>query len=403
MLILNNNIMSNLRSLFYQHCAQTSPTPLELEIIKAEGIYLTDSANKKYMDLISGISVSNVGHCHPKVVEAIKSQAEKYMHLMVYGEYIYSPQVKLAEKLANILPSHLNTTYFVNSGSEAIEGAIKVARKYTDRSQLLSCVNAYHGSTLGALSIMGNEEYKKHFAPLIPDTKLIRFGEIEDLCLISNQTAAIVIEAVQAEAGIRQAVPEYWQNLQQKCKETGTLIICDEIQTGFGRTGKMFGFEFAGFNPDIITIAKGFGGGMPIGAFISSQEIMASLSTNPILGHISTFGGNPVTTAAALATIEVIEEENLINNLFEKSELFKKHLKNAPNVRDFRQAGLMMALEFDSFDVNKKIIDVCLNKGIITDWFLFDSKSMRIAPPLTIGEDEINKACEIIFDVLKNL
>lgn len=395
--------MSNLRTLFYQHCAQTSPTPLELEIIKAEGIYLTDSANNKYMDLISGISVSNVGHCHPKVIEAVKNQTEKFMHLMVYGEYIYSPQVKLATKLASILPSHLNTSYFVNSGSEAIEGAIKVARKFTGRSELISCVNAYHGSTLGALSIMGNVNYKKHFAPLIPDTKLIRHGEIEDLSFISNKTAAIVVEAIQAEAGIRFAQSEYWQKLQEKCKETGTLIICDEIQTGFGRTGKMFGFEFAGFTPDIITIAKGFGGGMPIGAFISSNEIMASLTTNPILGHISTFGGHPVTTAAALATIGVIEEENIISNIPEKAELFKVHLKNAPKVLEFRQAGLMMALEFDSFEMNKKIIDICLSKGIITDWFLFDSKSMRIAPPLTISKDEINKACNIIFDVLKNL
>lgn len=395
--------MSNLRTLFYQHCAQTSPTPLELEIIKAEGIYLTDSANHKYMDLISGISVSNVGHCHPKVVEAVRNQTEKFMHLMVYGEYIYSPQVKLATKLASILPSHLNTSYFVNSGSEAIEGAIKVARKFTGRSELISCVNAYHGSTLGALSIMGNVDYKKYFAPLIPDTKLIRHGEIEDLSFISNKTAAIVVEAIQAEAGIRFAQSEYWQKLQEKCKETGTLIICDEIQTGFGRTGKMFGFEFAGFTPDIITIAKGFGGGMPIGAFISSNEIMASLTTNPILGHISTFGGHPVTTAAALATIGVIEEENIISNIPEKAELFKVHLKNAPKVLEFRQAGLMMALEFDSFEMNKKIIDICLSKGIITDWFLFDSKSMRIAPPLTISKDEINKACDIIFDVLKNL
>lgn len=395
--------MSNLRTLFYRYCAQTSPTPIELEIIKAEGIYLTDSANKKYMDLISGISVSNVGHCHPKVVEAIKNQAEKYMHLMVYGEYIYAPQVKLAEKLATILPSHLNTTYFVNSGSEAIEGAIKVARKYTQRSELISCVNAYHGSTLGALSIMGNIDYKQHFTPLIPDTKSIRFGNKEDLSLISNKTAAIVIEAIQAEAGIRIAGNEYWQMLQQRCKETNTLIICDEIQTGFGRTGKMFGFEYAGFSPDIITIAKGFGGGMPIGAFISSNEIMSSITNNPILGHISTFGGHPVTTAAALATIEVIEEENLLQNIPEKAEIFRKLISDAPNVLDFRQAGLMMALEFESFDINKKIIDTCLNKGIITDWFLFDAKSMRIAPPLTISTEEINLACDVILDVLKNL
>ncbi len=395
--------MSNLRSLFYQHCAQTSPTPLELEIIKAEGVYLFDQNHKKYIDLISGISVSNVGHCHPKVVKAIHEQVDKYMHLMVYGEYIYSPQVKLAKKLSSILPSHLNTTYFVNSGSEAIEGAIKLARKHTQRSELISCNNAYHGSTLGALSIMGNEEYKNSFQPLIPSTKLIRFGEIEDISLITKHTAAIVIESVQAEAGIRQAKPEFWQKLQQKCAETGTLIICDEIQTGIGRTGKMFGFQYANFSPDIITLAKGFGGGLPIGAFVTSSKIMSSFTNNPILGHISTFGGNPVTTVAALATLEVIEEENILPSIPQKADLFKKYLEKAPHVIDFRQAGLFMALEFDSFETNKKIIDICLSKGLITDWFLFDSKSMRIAPPLTISIEEIEISCKIIMDVLKNL
>ncbi len=395
--------MSSMRNLFLEHCAQTSPTPLAIEIVRASGVNLFDVDGKSYLDLISGISVSNVGHCHPKVVKAVQKQAETFMHLMVYGEYVQSPQVKLAEKLASLLPEHLSCTYFTNSGSEAIEGAIKIARKFSGESEILSCYNSYHGSTLGALSILGDDDYRSHFEPLLPETKRIRFGNFEDLSFISHKTAAIVIEAIQAEAGIFEASTEYWTALQKKCKETGTLIVCDEIQTGFGRTGMMFGFQKIGLKPDIITLAKGFGGGMPIGAFVSSKEIMQSFTENPILGHITTFGGHPVSCAAALASIEVIEDEKLVEGVSEKSEMFKQLLYHPCLMKDFRQQGLMMAIEFENFEINKKIIDLCMADGIITDWFLFNSKSMRIAPPLVITKDEIEKACIVINRILKQL
>lgn len=395
--------MSSMRKLFFEHCAQTSPAPLAVEIVRASGVNLYDVDGKSYMDLISGISVSNVGHCHPRVVKAVQQQSETFMHLMVYGEYVQSPQVKLAEKLASLLPEQLSCTYFTNSGSEAIEGAIKLARKFSGKSEILSCYNSYHGSTLGALSILGDDDYRSHFEPLLPDTRRIRYGNFEDLSFITPNTAVIVIEAIQAEAGIFEASTEYWTALQNKCKETGTLIICDEIQTGFGRTGKMFGFQKVGLQPDIITLAKGFGGGMPIGAFVSSKEIMQSFTENPILGHITTFGGHPVSCAAALASIEVIEDENLVEKVTEKSEMFKQLLYHPRLMKDFRQQGLMMAIEFENFDINKKIIDLCMAYGIITDWFLFNSKSMRIAPPLVITLDEIEKSCSIINGVLKKL
>lgn len=395
--------MSSTRHLFFEHCAQTSPMPLAIEINRAKGLHLFDVNGKSYLDLISGISVSNVGHCHPKVVAAVQKQAETFMHLMVYGEYIQSPQVKLAEKLASLLPENLSCTYFTNSGSEAIEGAIKLARKYSQKSEIISCHNSYHGSTLGALSIIGDDEYRSHFEPLLPNTKRIRHGSMEDLSLITHKTAAVVIEAIQAEAGILSASKEYWKALQQKCKETQTLIVCDEIQTGFGRTGTMFGFQNVGLLPDIITIAKGFGGGMPIGAFISSKEIMQTFSIYPILGHMTTFGGHPVCCAAALATIEVIENEKLINDIPIKAEAFRALIQHPSLIKDFRQEGLMMAIEFESFEINKKIIDLCLENGIITDWFLFNSKSMRIGPPLVITMEEIEEACSVINRVLKQL
>ncbi|MDD2412573.1 MAG: aspartate aminotransferase family protein [Bacteroidales bacterium] len=395
--------MSSTRHLFFEHCAQTSPMPLTIEINRAKGLHLFDVNGKSYLDLISGIAVSNVGHCHPKVVAAVQKQAETFMHLMVYGEYVQSPQVKLAEKLASLLPQNLSCTYFTNSGSEAIEGAIKLARKYSQKSEIISCHNSYHGSTLGALSIIGDDEYRSHFEPLLPNTKRIRHGIIEDLSLITDKTAVVVIEAIQAEAGIYKASKEYWTALQQKCKETQTLIVCDEIQTGFGRTGTMFGFQNVGIQPDIITLAKGFGGGMPIGAFVSSKEIMQTFTTNPILGHMTTFGGHPVCCAAALATIEVIENEKLVNNIPFKAEAFKSLIQHPSLIKDFRQEGLMMAIEFESFEINKKIIDLCLENRIITDWFLFNSKSMRIAPPLVITIEEIEEACSVINRVLKQI
>lgn len=384
------------RQLFFNHVAQTSDAPLALEIEKAKGVFLFDTKGKKYYDLISGISVSNVGHCHPKVVEAIKQQCETYMHLMVYGEYIQSPQVQLASKLANLLPSSLNSCYLVNSGSEAVEGALKLAKRFTGRSEIISFKNAYHGSTHGSLSVMGNESFKNSFRPLLPDIKFLDYNNIEQLNNITSKTACVIAETVQGEAGIITPQNDFLIHLRKKCTEIGTLLIIDEIQTGFGRTGKFFAFENYGIIPDIITIAKGMGGGMPIGAFISSKEIMQSLTNNPILGHITTFGGHPVSCAAAIANIDVLLSEKIIDLVDSKEKLFKEKLQH-PKIKSIRGKGLLLALEFEDFAQNKKIIDTCISNGVITDWFLFADNLMRIAPPLTITEEEIIESCEIII------
>ena len=383
------------RQLFLEHIAQTSEMPMGLEIEKAEGVYLTDINGKRYLDLISGISVSNVGHRHPKVVEGIKNQLDKYMHLMVYGEYIQSPQVLLATLLTTLLPKELSSVYFTNSGSEAIEGAMKLAKRYTVRTEIISFKNAYHGSTHGSLSIMGNEEFKNAYRPLLPDTRLIRFNNIQDINQITELTACVIIETIQGEAGA--IVPEinFLKQLKKRCLETGTLLVADEIQTGFGRTGKLFAFEHFDFVPDILCLAKGMGGGMPIGAFISSGEIMHSLTNNPVLGHITTFGGHPVCCAASLATLRVLLEENLIEQVEKKESLFRKLLIH-PKIKSINGIGLLLSLEFENYEQNKSIIDRCILNGVITDWFLFNSNSMRIAPPLTITEKEIEMACDII-------
>ena len=391
--------MLSQRQLFLNHIAQTSETPLALEIEKAEGVYLVDTSGKKYLDLISGISVSNVGHRHPKVVQAIKDQVDKYMHLMVYGEYIQSPQVQLAKALAEHLPSDLSSVYFVNSGSEAIEGAMKLAKRYLGRTEIISFKNAYHGSTQGSLSIMGNEEFKNAFRPLLPDTKLICFNDMNDLKEITKRTACVVIETIQGEAGAVVPSIDYLKKLQERCKEVGALLVLDEIQCGFGRTGKLFAFEHFEILPDILCIAKGMGGGMPIGAFISSKEIMNSLTNNPILGHITTFGGHPVSCAASCASLRVLFEENLISSVGGKEQLFRKLLVHQ-KIRSINGKGLLLAVEFDSYEQNKSIIDRCIQKGVITDWFLFNSHSMRIAPPLTISEEDIHFACTIILEAI---
>jgi acetylornithine/N-succinyldiaminopimelate aminotransferase len=387
------------RQLFFNHLAQTSETPLALEIEKAKGVYLFDVDGKKYMDLISGISVSNVGHCHPKVVEAIKSQLDKYMYLMVYGEYIQSPQTQFAKALSDHLPGNLSSVYFVNSGSEAIEGAMKLAKRYTGRTEIISFENAYHGSTQGSLSIMGNEEFKNAYRPLLPDTRRIRFNNLKDLEFITENTACVFVETIQGEAGA--IVPEnnYLKMLQEKCNETGSLLVVDEIQCGFGRTGSLFAFEHYGVVPDILCLAKGMGGGMPIGAFISSKEIMEHLTNNPILGHITTFGGHPVSCSAGLATLNVLLEGKLIEVVAEKEKLFRSLLIH-PKIKSIKGKGLLLAVEFESFDQNKNIIDKCISDGLITDWFLFNSSSMRIAPPLIITMEEIKSACEIILNNL---
>ncbi len=391
--------MTTQRQLFLQHNAQTTNNPLLLEFKKASGIWIYDTNNKPFMDLISGIGVSNLGHCHPAVVKAVQQQAETYMHLMVYGEYVQTPQVQLATLLAAQLPATLDCTYFVNSGAEATEGAMKLAKRLTGRKEIISCKNAYHGSTQGALSLMSTEYFKSNYGPLLPNIKHISFNDFSDLDKITDQTAAVFIELVQGEAGIRLANPEYIKALRLKCDETGTLLIFDEIQTGYGRTGHLFCFQKYGVTPDILLLAKGIGGGMPIGAFISSRQNMAAFTDNPILGHITTFGGHPVSCAAGLATLKTLLSENLIESVESKGQLFE-HLLQHPKILSIRRAGLMMAVEFKDFETNKYIIDKCIEDGIITDWFLHCDNALRIAPPLIITEEEIKLACETI---LKNI
>ncbi|QDH80047.1 aspartate aminotransferase family protein [Echinicola soli] len=386
----------NNRQLFLSNLAQTTDFPLLIEIEKADGIYMYGPKGEKYLDLISGIGVSNVGHRHPKVIAAIQEQLDKYMHLMVYGEYVQSPQTQLAKTLTDTLPKKLNNVYLVNSGSEAVEGALKLAKRYTGRREVISCVNAYHGSSHGALSVGGNEIFKRAYRPLLPGIRHVDFNQLDQLDLITEETAAIIVETVQGEAGIRIGSKDYFQALRQRCDETGALLILDEIQAGFGRTGKFWAFEHYGIVPDIVVCAKGMGGGMPIGAFIASQSIMEVFKNNPLLGHITTFGGHPVSCVAALATIDVLKNEQLIKQVESKANLFKEYLKH-PKIKGIRNKGLMMAVEFESFEVLKPIIDKAIELGIITDWFLFCEDSMRIAPPLTITEEEIKKACGVIL------
>ena len=391
--------MPTLRQLFLANNAQTTDFPLLLEFERAEGIYMYDKEGKAFIDLISGIGVSNLGHSNPYVVNAIKNQLDKYMHLMVYGEYVQTPQVKFAEKLVSLLPAHLQSVYFTNSGTEAVEGALKLAKRYTGRHQIIACKDSYHGSTHGALSVMGNEEFKQAYRPLLPGVSFINFNSVADLNSITNKTASVIIETVQGEAGIRVPDIAYMQALRNRCNETGTLLILDEIQAAFGRTGKLFAFQHFGIEPDILLLAKALGGGMPVGAFISSNQIMGALKENPILGHITTFGGHPVCCAAGLAALEVLLDERLIDSVAEKEALFKKLLVH-PAIKQVRGKGLMLAAEFESFELNKKIIDRCIENDVITDWFLHCSNSMRIAPPLIITDDEIEKACGIIIEAV---
>lgn len=387
------------RELFLKNLAQTTDFPLMIEIDRAEGVYMYGPNGERYMDMISGIGVSNVGHRHPKVISAVKNQVDKYMHLMVYGEYVQSPQVKLAEAITSTLPENLDSVYLVNSGSEATEGAIKLAKRYTGKPHVISCVDAYHGSSQGALSAGGNEVFKQNYRPLIPGHQTMRFNEISELNKIDGQTAAVIIETVQGEAGVRIADDEYFKALSAQCKEVGALLILDEIQAGFGRTGTFWAFEQYDIVPDILLSAKGMGGGMPIGCFISSSEIMGVFKENPILGHISTFGGHPVSSVAALATIEVLLTEQLIEKVAAKAALFHHYLKH-PMIKGIRNRGLMMAVEFESFEVLKPIIDRAIAAGVITDWFLFCDNSMRLAPPLTITDEEIKMACNIILQAI---
>ena len=385
------------RQLFLRHQAQTSDFPLLLEIERAEGVYMYAPDGRRYLDLISGIGVSNVGHRHPRVLAAIQAQLDKYLHLMVYGELVQAVPAQLAEALHCTLPAPLDSVYFTNSGAEAIEGALKLAKRHTGRTGLVSCFNAYHGSTHGALSITGSESFKNSYRPLLPDVAHIRYNELTDLALITERTAAVVIETVQGEAGVRVPASGYLPALRQRCTEVGALLILDEIQCGYGRTGTFWAFEQFGIEPDILVCAKGMGGGMPIGAFIAPQPIMAGFKTNPILGHCTTFGGHPVSCAAALATLRVIQDEQLAQGVAEKAARFRRQLVH-PAIRAVRGCGLLMAVEFDSFAQLKPIIDYALaHEGILTDWFLFCDNSLRLAPPLIITDSEIDAACAALL------
>ena len=393
------------RELFLKNVAQTSDFPLALEIDRAEGVYMYGKDGKQYMDLISGIGVSNVGHRHLKVTQAIHDQVDKYLHLMVYGEYVQTPQTLLAEALVKTLDKGcrkypvLDNVYFTNSGTEAVEGAMKLAKRYTGRQEIISCINAYHGATQGALSLSGSENFKRNYRPLLPEIKQIRHGNFDDIQLISCRTAAVFIEIIAGEAGVRIPEYQYFIKLRRQCDLTGTLLIIDEIQTGFGRTGTFWAFQQFGFYPDVLLCAKGMGGGMPIGAFIANQKIMSVFKNNPILGHITTFGGHPVSCAASLATLNVILEENLLEKIEDKAQIFKDLLVHE-KIKEVRNQGLIMAVEFENFDTLKPIIDRAIEKGVITDWFLFCDNSMRIAPPLIITEEEIIKACSVILSVI---
>ena len=391
------------RQLFQKFLAPTSDSPLALEIVKAKGIYLYDKEGKSYIDLISGIAVSNVGHRNKNIISAIKKQLDLYMHLMVYGEYIQSPQVLLAQALVNSTkdPS-LNQVYFTNSGTEAVEGAMKLAKRYTGRTNFISCINAYHGSTQGALSLAGDENFKNSFRPLLPNITHINYGREEDLVHINNKTAAIIIEIIGGESGVRKASISYFKALRKRCDETGTLLIIDEIQTGFGRTGTFWAYEAMEIIPDVLLTAKGMGGGMPIGAFIANENLMKSLSFDPILGHITTFGGHPVNCAASLATLNYIIDKNLMADIPTKSQLFKSLLVH-PMIKEVRAVGLMIAVEFENFEIIQKIISNCLYRGLITDWFLFCNNSLRIAPPLIITMKEIKIACKIILQAINEV
>ncbi len=393
---------SNLNRWFFQHVAQTSSQPLAIEIDKAQGMYLY-SSNKTYIDCISGIAVSNLGHANPIINEAIINQLNKHTHLMVYGEIIQSPQVQLAHKLAQHLPSNLSQTYFVNSGSEAIEGAMKLAKRYTGRHRFIAQKNAYHGSTHGALSLMSDSYFSNAFTPLINGIDFINQNEINEIDkLITNETAAVFIEPIMGEVGYLPCNLEYLKAVRNRCNETGALLIFDEIQSGYGRTGKLFAFQHDEIIPDVLIVAKAFGAGLPLGAFISSPSIMSCLIDNPVLGHITTYGGNPVCCAASLSALNYIVESGILNTISIKETAFKNHLKH-PLIKSITGKGLMLAIEFEDPVFCRKVIDLCVEKGLLIDWFLYNESKIRLCPPLIIHEDEIKKICGIIIESIHDI
>ncbi|WP_044203256.1 aspartate aminotransferase family protein [Flammeovirga sp. OC4] len=388
------------KDIFFEHQAQTSPYPLGIEVDYAKGVYLYDKEGKSYMDLISGIAVNNLGHGHPKLIEAIKEQVDKYLFVMVYGEMVQKPQIELTKSLLSVLPDQLNSTYFVNSGTEANEAALKLAKRYTGRTELVSFNRSYHGNTHGSLSVSGNEVKKNAFRPLLPDVRFINFNVKEDLQYITEKTAGVIVEPIQGDAGVRIPDIEYMQALRDRCTEVGAQLIFDEIQTGFGRTGKFFAFEHFGVIPDILTIAKGMAGGMAMGCFVSSAEKMKVLSHDPILGHITTFGGHPVCCAASNAVINILKEEKIIEDVDRKGQIIEDRLKSHPAVKEIRRKGLMFAIDMENFELVNNVVTTCIEKGVITYWFLSTPYAFRIAPPLTITDEEIHKACDTILEAI---
>ena len=388
------------RQLFLNHIAQTSPSPLMIEIESASGMYLFSPGHKSYMDIISGVNVSILGHAHPEILQAVKEQTDKYMHLMVYGELVESPQVRYAELLTRHLPGSLDNVYFVNSGAEAIEGALKLAKRHTGREGMVSFRNAYHGSTHGALSILGDEYYKNAYRPLLPGTSLLRYNNFTDLEKITRHTACVVAEVMQAEAGAVSPAEGFLKALRQRCDKTGTLLIFDEVQTGFGRLGSLFGFMKYDVLPDILVLAKGLGGGMPLGAFIASKELMSDLFHDPVLGHITTFGGHPVSCAAGLKTLEVILRDHLTDQV-EKKELLFRQLLDHPAIKEIRGEGLLLAVELGSSRLMEKVVQKGLETGFMTDWFLFCDTAIRISPPLNISNEEIRKAAKMVNEAIE--
>lgn len=392
----------NNRQIFLNHIGQTSPNPLMLEIVKAEGCKIYDADGNEYLDLIGGISVCNVGHKNKKVIGAINKQINEYMHVMVNGELVLSPQTNYAKLLTDNLPSSLNAVFFTTSGTEATEGAMKLAKRYTGRTQIVAFKNSYHGSTQGSLSIMGSEYWRNAFRPLLPDILHLTFNSFESLKQITELTACVIAETIQAEAGVIVPDKEWMKALRRKCDETNTLLILDEIQCGFGRNGTLWAFEQFEIVPDVLLLGKALGGGMPMGAFIAGKKMMDCLTNNPVLGHINTFGGHPVCCAAGYAAMQFLLDEKLASSVFDKEKLFKQNLTSS-KIRSLKSRGLMIAVEFENFEENKKVIDALIKKGVFTDWFLFASECLRIVPPLIISEEEILQACNIINNVLSIL
>ncbi|MEI6433578.1 MAG: aspartate aminotransferase family protein [Bacteroidota bacterium] len=391
------------RELFYRYLGLPSFYPMDIEIVKAEGIYFYGRNGERYIDLVAGITVSNTGHRHPQVLDAIRAQLDCYLHLNVYGEFIQSPQVRLAEKLAGLLPHQLDSVYFVNSGSEAIEGALKLAKRYTGRTEVISYKDAYHGSTHGCLSIMGNESLKYAFRPLLPDVRHLQFNNSEQLEQITHRTACVVIELIQAEAGIEAIDTKYLKLLRERCCEFGVLIILDDVQMGMGRTGKLFSFEHHDFVPDILVLAKALGAGMPLGAFIAPKKMMETLAFNPELGHITTFGGHPVSCAAALAGLEVLLTDNLIREVDQKGKLFEDKLSGNRAVANIRRAGLALGVDLLQPEKRNSFMQAAIKNGIIIDWYMFMPATFRIAPPLTITTEEIEVSCQKLIAALEDI